>query len=162
MKLLVTHLIYISHSKCILRNFTLHDTQRRYLHLQQRRDLLWEVDSLLDTPPKDLPEGSRYLLELDFLTLYNATFEQQSYWVLAMKAKRRARQWIAQTVKHQQGSKKRRTAAQRKPSKLKYGFTHDERQMRHELGLNLAPRQQPHPDPDGIKNPSKKCLQKLD
>jgi hypothetical protein len=90
MKLLVTHLIHISHSQWILRNFTLHEKQCRYLHLQQRRVLLREVDSLLDTPPEEVPEESRYLLELDFLTLYNATFEQQSYWVLAMKAARRA------------------------------------------------------------------------
>ena len=91
MKLLVAHLIHISHSQWILRNFTLHNKQRGYLRLQQCRDLLWEVNSLLDTPPKDVLEGSRYLLELDFSTLNNATFEQQSYWVLAMKAVRKAR-----------------------------------------------------------------------
>jgi hypothetical protein len=85
----------------ILRNFTLHDKQCRYLRLQQCRDLLREVKSLLDTPPEEVPEGSRYLLQLDFSTLYNATFELQSHLVLAMKATRRAGQWIAQTVKHQ-------------------------------------------------------------
>jgi hypothetical protein len=127
MKSLVTHLIHISHSQQILQNFTLHDKQRGYLRLQQCRDLLWEVDSLLDTPPEEVPEESRYLLELDFLTLYNATFEQQSYWVLAMKAARRARGRIAQTVKHQQGPKKHHTAAQHKPSSLKYDFTRNER-----------------------------------
>ena len=41
-------------------------------------------------PPEEVPEGSRYLLELDYSDLYNATFERQSYWVLAMKAARRA------------------------------------------------------------------------
>ncbi len=101
-------------------------------------------------------------MDLDFLTLYNATFEQQSYWVLAMKAARRARGRIAQTVKHQLAPKKRHTAAQRKPSRLKYDFMHDERQMRYELGLNPAPRRRPRPYPDGIENPSNKRLQKLD
>jgi hypothetical protein len=118
MKSLVTHLIHISHSQWSLWNFTLHNKQCGYLRLQQCRDLLWEVDSLLDTPPEEVLEESRYLLELAFLTLYNATFEQQSYWVLAMKATRRAGQWRAQTVKHQQGSKKCHTAAQHKPSRL--------------------------------------------
>jgi hypothetical protein len=116
MKSLVTHLIHISHSQWILWNFTLHNKQHGYLCLQQRRDLPQEVDSLLDTPPEEVPEGSRYLLELDYLTLYNATFEWQSYWVLAMKAARGARRQIAQTVKHQQGSKKRCTTAKRKPN----------------------------------------------
>jgi hypothetical protein len=65
--------------------------QCRCLRLLQRRDLLWEVDSLLDTPPEVVAEGSRYLLHLDFSILYNTTFERQSYWVLATKAVRRAR-----------------------------------------------------------------------
>ncbi len=67
MKILVTHLMQISHSQWILQNFTLHNRQRGYLRLKQRRDLLREVGSLLDTPPEEVPEGSRYLLELDFL-----------------------------------------------------------------------------------------------
>ncbi len=94
-KLLVTHLIHISHSQGILQNFTLPDKQCRYLRLQQRRDLLREVNSLLATPPEEVSEESRYLLELDFSTLYNTTFGQQSYWVLAMKAMRRAGGWRA-------------------------------------------------------------------
>jgi hypothetical protein len=137
MKSQVTHLIHITHSQWILWNFTLHNKQRGYLRLQQCRDLLREVDSLLDTPPEEVLEESRYLLELDFLTLYNATFEQQSYWVLAMKAMRRAGQQRAQIVKHQRGSKKCCNAAQGNPSRLKYNSTHDERQTRHELGLDL-------------------------
>jgi hypothetical protein len=86
MKMLVTHLIQISHSQWIFWNFTLQDKHRGYLRLKQQRDLLREVDSLLNTSLEEVPEGSKYLLELDFLTLYNASFEQQSYWVLAVKA----------------------------------------------------------------------------
>ncbi len=82
MKLLVIHLMQISHSQWILLNLTLHNKQRGYLCLQQCRDLLREINSLLDTPPEEVPEGSWYLLELDFLTLYNVTFERQSYLVL--------------------------------------------------------------------------------
>jgi hypothetical protein len=98
MKILVTHLIQISHSQWILQNFTLHDRHRGYLRLKQCRDLLREVESLLDTPPEEVPEGSRYLLELDFLVLYNATFEQQSHWALAVKTARRTRRFIVQTM----------------------------------------------------------------
>ena len=35
--------------------------------------------------PDKLPEESKFLLELDFDTLYNSSFERQSYWVRAMK-----------------------------------------------------------------------------
>jgi hypothetical protein len=90
MKGLASHLMHASHSQWIFRNFTLHDKQRGYLRLQQRKDLLRELDKLIDTPPDEVPEGSRYLLELDYSDLYNASFERQSYWVLAMKAARRA------------------------------------------------------------------------
>jgi hypothetical protein len=62
MKMLVTHLIQISHSQWILQNFTLHDKHRGYLRLKQQRDLLREVDSLLNTPLEEVPEGSKYLL----------------------------------------------------------------------------------------------------
>jgi hypothetical protein len=40
----------------------------------------------MDTNPDDILQGSQYLLELDFTSLYNSSFERQSYWVLAMKA----------------------------------------------------------------------------
>jgi hypothetical protein len=83
----------ISNSQWIFWNFTLHNKQHGYLRLKQCRDLLHEVDSLLDTPPDEIPEGSKYLLELNFLTLYNALFKQQSYWVLAMKAAWHAGRW---------------------------------------------------------------------
>ena len=40
----------------IFHNFTLHDKQRGYLRLQQCKDLLWELDKLIDTPPDEVPE----------------------------------------------------------------------------------------------------------
>ncbi len=90
MKGLALHLMHASHNQWILRNFTLHNKQRGYLRLQQRKVLLRELDRLINTPPEEVPEGSKYLLELDYSDLYNASFERQSYWVLAMKAARRA------------------------------------------------------------------------
>jgi hypothetical protein len=91
MKGLASHLMHASHSQWIFRNFTLHDRQREYLQLQQCKDLLRELDKLIDTPPDEVPKGSRYLLELDYSDLYNkALFEHQSYGVLAIKVAHRA------------------------------------------------------------------------
>jgi hypothetical protein len=45
---------------------------------------------LLDTAPTNIPEESQYLLELNHFTLYNLSYDRQAYWVLAMKATRRA------------------------------------------------------------------------
>jgi hypothetical protein len=75
MKLLVTHLIQHSHSQWILRKFTLQDRQHGYLCLQQCRDLLREVDSLLDTPPEEVAVGSQYLLKLVVGRLYSKQYK---------------------------------------------------------------------------------------
>ena len=140
MKGLASHLMHASHNQWILRNFTLHDKHRGYLRLQPRKDLLRELDRLIDTPPEEVPEGSRYLLELDYSDLYNATFERQSYWVLAMKAARRAGR---REKVRQQGPRKTR-----RPHSLKdrtnrrapcYDFTNDDTRMERDLGLLPKP-----------------------
>jgi hypothetical protein len=162
MKMLVTHLVQISHSQWIFWNFTLHDKHHGYLQLKQQRDLLGEVDSLLNTPLEEVPEGSKYLLELDFLTLYNASFEQQSYWVLAVKAAQRAGRCNTQSTKRKGISSKQGATAQQQANHPKYNFMRDEIQMRQELGLAPNPRRRMHPDPNGTDNPSNKCLRKPD
>ncbi len=86
MKAMASHLMQASHCHWIFQKFTLHNKQRGYLHLQHCKDLLRELDKLINTPSDNIPEESRYLLELDYSELYNAPLEQQSYWVLAMKA----------------------------------------------------------------------------
>jgi hypothetical protein len=86
MKHFIGRLLRISHSQWLYRNFTLHDKTRGYLCLQRQKEVLKEVDRLLDTNPDDIPKESQYPMELDFTSLYSASFEKQSYWVLAMKA----------------------------------------------------------------------------
>ena len=86
MKGLASHLMQASHNQWIFRNFTLHNKQRGYLRLHQRKDLLRELDRLINTPSEEVLEGSRYLLGLNYSDLYNASLEHQSYWVVAMKA----------------------------------------------------------------------------
>jgi hypothetical protein len=88
MKHFIGRLLLISHSQWLYRDFTLHNKLRGYLRLQRRKEVLKEVDCLMDTNPDNIPQESKYLLELDFTTLYNSSFERQSYWVLVMKAAR--------------------------------------------------------------------------
>ena len=86
MKAFISLLIQISHSQWIFRNYTLHDKQRGYLRLRLRSEVLRKIHELLETTPSDVPPESQYLLELDHYTLYNASYEDQAYWVLALKA----------------------------------------------------------------------------
>ncbi len=139
MKGLASHLMHASHNQWILRNFTLHDKHQGYLCLKQRKDLLREVDKLPDTPPEEVPEGSRYLLELDYSDLYHALFERQSYWVLAMrKAARRAgrRAHARQRASWKAHQRRSRTLTSRTTKRTpRYDFTNDNIKMERELGL---------------------------
>ena len=78
------------HSQWIFRNFSLHDKQRGYLRLRLRKEVLREIHKLLETPPLEVPPECQYLLEPDHLAMYYASYEKQAYWVLALKAARRA------------------------------------------------------------------------
>ena len=97
-----------------------------------------ELDGLIDTPPDEVPEGSRYLLELDYSDLYNALFERQSYWVLAMKAAHRAgrrahvRQQASRTTRRRHSRNLNDRTNRRAP---RYDFTNDDTRMERELGL---------------------------
>ncbi len=101
MKAMSSHLMQALHCQWIFRNFMLHDMQQGYLQLNQHRDLLCKLDTLIN-----IPEESRYLLKLDYSTLYSASFKCQSYWVLAMKVARQAGRRTSASSK-QKGQHKR-------------------------------------------------------
>ena len=95
-KKFTTHLLHITHAQWVFRNVTLHDASVGYRMECRRTALLREIDALSTTDPQSLPEGRRYLLEMDFSSLLEASAEKQSYWLLAVraavKAGRRTRQ----------------------------------------------------------------------
>ena len=45
-----------------------------------------EIDCLIHTPPEDVPEESKFLLEVDFARLRKGELTSQHYWVHAVKA----------------------------------------------------------------------------
>jgi hypothetical protein len=138
MKAFVSHLIQISCLQWIFQNFTLHNKQRGYLSLLKWETVLKEVDWLLDTAPEDIPEGSQYLLELDYSALYNASLERQSYWVL--KAACHAGKRDAKLSKHR-GRSQRKMRAKLSTRKPKYGFSREEAQLQQKLGVSNSSRQ---------------------
>ena len=71
----------------MLRNFTLHDQTGGYLQLQDRWQVLEEIVWLVDEDPANIPQDSRFLLEVDFSFLFRLSFACQSYWLMAMEAK---------------------------------------------------------------------------
>jgi hypothetical protein len=143
MKLFIGRLVLISHLQWLYRNFTLHDKLRGYLCLQCQKEVLKEVDCLTDRNPDDILQGSRYLLELDFTSLYNSSFERQSYWVLAMKAAQQVGCCTNHKAKSRGASHQRRQAKAHKPRAV-YDFSRDLTVMYHKLQLGPQPCRQPH------------------
>ena len=89
-KYFISRLLHISHGQWVLRNFTLHNQTRSYLWLKDRRQVLEEIDQLVDEVPTNILQDSWFPLEVDFRSLLHSSFECQSYWVMAVKAARRA------------------------------------------------------------------------
>jgi hypothetical protein len=112
MKTFISHLLQVSHSQWI-RNYTLHDKQRGYLRLRLRAEVLREIHELLETPPSEVPPECQYLLELDHSAMYKASYEEQAYWVLALKAARRAGRRAANLQRARGRSQCTRLAANR-------------------------------------------------
>lgn len=86
----------------------------------------------------DLPwdRGKQISIELEYSKLYNASFEHQSYRVLAMKAAHQAGRCAPTKSAHRQWKKHHETAPTT-AHKPQYNFTHGHgnTQMMHELGM---------------------------
>ena len=117
----ISHLIQISHSQWIFRNYTLHNKQRGYMRLRFCKEVLRKIHELLETSPSEVPPECQYLLELDHSAMYNASYEEQAYWVLALKAARRAGRRAA-TSKRAQGCSQRTRLAANRETRIGYNF----------------------------------------
>jgi hypothetical protein len=80
----IQHLIHISHSQWLFRNFTLHHHIKGYLRKRDEAAIQQEVVNLLEPSPQSIPRESRYLLEIQYQPTTSPTLEHSSYWVLAL------------------------------------------------------------------------------
>lgn len=94
MRTFISKLLHTSHAQWILRNFMLHDSNSGYLQLKDRLTLITKIADLSSTSPEDLPEESRFLLEIDTNRLAGGDVDDQDYWVHAMEAAQAARSTI--------------------------------------------------------------------
>jgi len=85
-KSLISKLLHITHSQWIYRNFTLRDKLCGYLRNKSLEDIKQTIEELAEMPPEDIPEGSKFLLEINFGDLTKSHIENQQYWIIALKA----------------------------------------------------------------------------
>ena len=152
----VAHLLHLSHSQWIYRNFILHDQVNGYLKLKKRHDVLLEIERLIETDPDDIPQESQFLLDMDFDNLLTAGTDRQSYWVRAMQAARKAGRRTAALAGKVSASVRRRAAKQRA---LRPVIDNEllQRHLREELGIGgKSSRRRPHPSSDDLAEPNKR------
>jgi hypothetical protein len=161
MKAFISHLLQMSHSQWIFRNYTLHDKQRGYLRLRLRSDTLRKIHELLETPPSDIPPESQYLLELDHSSMYNVQYKDQAYWVLALKAAQRAGRRAA-GLQRSWGKSQRNRLAATADKKICYDFNELVGQMGYKLRQQAPTRKRPHVTTVSFSIGSNKQLRKPD
>ena len=82
----IGRLLHLTHGQWIYRNISKHHDTLGSIRKMERRELLLEIDRLIHVPPEEVPEESKFLLELDFTRLRNGELTTQHYWVHAVKA----------------------------------------------------------------------------
>jgi hypothetical protein len=86
-KSLISKLPHITHLQWIYQNFALHDKLCRYLHKKKLEDIRMTIEELSDTEdPEEVPEESKFLLEINFGDLNRSHIKTQQYWVIAIQA----------------------------------------------------------------------------
>jgi hypothetical protein len=86
MRALVGKLLTISHTQWLYRNFSLHNKVNGHLRLTHQTEVLEEIARLSTTKPEDIPEESRFLLEVEMVRLDSTSLAYQEYWITAMTA----------------------------------------------------------------------------
>lgn len=102
LKQFLQRILHITHGQWIYRNVSRHHSKHGLLKDLERQSLLREIEQFLSVSPEEVPEESRFLLEIDFQSIRTAATECQSYWVHAMRAAVKAGRRV------QSGRRKRR------------------------------------------------------
>ncbi len=126
-KSLFSKLLHITHSQWIYQNFTLHDKLCRYLHKKKIKDITLTIEELAETPAEEIPEESKFLLEINFGKLTKSHIKNQQYWIIALQAVITAGQRSAAA-----GSRAKRIRHKvnlKLPSRTKLGITAVEMQI---------------------------------
>ena len=136
-KQLITRLLQITHSQWIYRNILLHDKSSRYLRNKTAEELAEEIHRLADLQPEDVPTESMFLLEIDSGKLTNEHVETHAYWVIAVKAARKAKAAQSARSVSEKRREKRKTLG-KTSSKLNLGVTEVERDITRDRLNNQA------------------------
>ena len=127
-KQLISRMLQITHSQWIYRNISLHDKSNGYLRNKTAAELADEIHRLAELQPEDVPTESKFLLEIDSGKLIKEHVETQAYWVIAVKAARKAK--AAQSARSASDKRRaKRKTLGKTSSRLNLGITEVEREI---------------------------------
>ena len=79
-------LLHLTHGQWIYRNISKYHDKLGSIRKTERCELLLEIDRLIYLSPDEIPEESKFLLEVDFVRLRGGELTTQHYRVHAVKA----------------------------------------------------------------------------
>ena len=83
-------LMEMTHSQWLVRNFLIHDNISGMLALERKEDLQIAIEEQQEMGCEGLEEEDMYLMEINLDDLETTCGETQAYWLLAVKAARKA------------------------------------------------------------------------
>ncbi len=126
-KQFISKILQLTHSQWIFRNISFHDKKNGYLCNKMADELLQHINSPLDLALEDLPESSRFLLEINFSELSASHLETQKYWTLAVDAALKAN--VLEYAQGQQSKHVWQKVNTKIPSRKKLGIAIIEHQI---------------------------------
>ena len=130
------------HSQWIFRNISFHDRKNGYLQNKTADELLQHINSLSEVSPEELPESSRFLLEINFSELSKHHLETQRYWTLAVDTALKAN-----ALEQAQGARAKRvwrTLTTKVPSRRKLRIAAVKHQIRQDRMHQAGSSSNPH------------------
>jgi len=113
MRQFIAQLLDISHSQWIYRNIAVHHHTRGILRLAKRKEILAEIERQLQLPVSQIPETSRFLLEISPVELERSHPTEQSYWLLAIQAARKAGRRVVTKLRRRRTARSIAAAAEK-------------------------------------------------
>jgi hypothetical protein len=98
-------------------------------------EILHQINVLLDLAPEEVPEASRFLLEINFSKLSKSHLKTQKYWMLAVDAALKAK--ALESAQGARAKRVRRKLNTKIPSRKKLGIAAVEHQIRKD-GMHRA------------------------
>lgn len=86
MKRFIFQLLQILHAQWLYHNFMLHHLTQGYLATKTCLEVLESMAELANANLNNIPEESRFLLEIDFRGLVTSNLDRQMYCFVAMQA----------------------------------------------------------------------------